>query len=651
MVKINKSFIKNLVKNPVGVLEPLENDEIASVIEYLDEKYYNEGESLVSDDLYDLVRTTLRKRDPKNPAVKKIGTAIDIKDGRKEKLPYFMGSMDKIKSDSSALESFRSKFAGDYIVSDKLDGNSALLYCKDGVTKLYSRGNGVEGQNISHLLDFIQGIPNLKQLTSSTSEMTIRGELIMSKADFENVSDQGANARNMVAGLVNAKRPNMQLLPLVQFVAYSLIAPEMKPSEQFAWMYDRGFRVAHNIKIDSTHQATFQKMSELLIERRERSPFEVDGIIVAHDAYHKVEHGKNPSYAFAFKNIITQDTAEVVVSNVEWNISKDGYLKPVIEFTPVKLGGATLSRTTGFNGDFIKSNVIGPGAKVIMTRSGDVIPYIVKVTKPADAGEPQMPDVEYEWSSTQKEIMVSGNHAEVDYKQVENFFTKIKIHGLSSATIRKLYDAGYDTPSAILNASAKNIGAVIGDKNGAKIASRLAEAKSDMDCIALMDASNMFGRGFGEKRLRAIADVFPQIMDPKSKFIPTKEELMEIQGVSTTTAEKFIYGLKRYRTFMQDNKIPCSDTTQQSQDDAEMSDAESNSPKPFKDAVILFTGFRDKDLAKTLTKMGATVVDSFTKKVTLLIAKDIANSSGKIEKARTSGVEVITLANFLKKLN
>jgi len=142
----------------------------------------------------------------------------------------------------------------------------------------------------------------------------------------------------------------------------------------------------------------------------------------------------------------------VMVTNVLWNISKDGYFKPIVEVTPVKLNGVTIKKTTGFNGDFIESNKIGPGSKIVITRSGDVIPYILKVLTSADSGKAQMPTDDYIWNDTHKEIMVKGNSDDLDAKQLEHFFDKIDIKGVSAKSVHKLYDVGMKTIKDVVNA-------------------------------------------------------------------------------------------------------------------------------------------------------------------------------------------------------
>jgi NAD-dependent DNA ligase len=158
MKNITKVFINSLKKDPYHVLSSLNDNEIAAVIQRANYEYYNAKDPLFSDQLYDIIKEYLEKRNPKHPILKAIGAAIGV-DERKEELPYFLGSLDKIKTDDKVLNKWISSHPGYCVVSDKLDGNSALLHWKGCELKLYSRGDGSVGQNISHLLSFIKNIP------------------------------------------------------------------------------------------------------------------------------------------------------------------------------------------------------------------------------------------------------------------------------------------------------------------------------------------------------------------------------------------------------------------------------------------------------------------------------------------------------------
>ena len=110
------------------------------------------GEPIISDTIYDIMYDILKQRDPDNIIFKKIGY-IDTAEKNKVKLPYYMGSMDKIK-DLNGIKLWSKKYQGPYVISGKLDGASAILQKKNGVLKLYSRGNGNIGKDISHLIRF-----------------------------------------------------------------------------------------------------------------------------------------------------------------------------------------------------------------------------------------------------------------------------------------------------------------------------------------------------------------------------------------------------------------------------------------------------------------------------------------------------------------
>ena len=98
----------------------------------------------------------------------------------------------------------------------------------------------------------------------------------------------------------------------------------------------------------------------------------MDGVIVTHNKLYE-RTNKNPDHAFAFKMVLSDQTAETFVVDVIWSPSKDGYLKPRIRVDPVQVGGVTIEYTTGFNGAFIRDNKIGVGAKVKLIRSSEVM--------------------------------------------------------------------------------------------------------------------------------------------------------------------------------------------------------------------------------------------------------------------------------------
>ena len=146
------------------------------MIRAANDAYYCNNKPILTDNEYDVLREFTSKKYPDNKAAKEGHTMCEIVKG-KVKLPFEMWSMDKIKPDTKALEKWMQKYKGPYVLSCKLDGVSGLYSTVGGVPKLYTRGNGKIGQDVSHLISFL-GLP-------STPDIVIRGEFIIEKSVFQ----------------------------------------------------------------------------------------------------------------------------------------------------------------------------------------------------------------------------------------------------------------------------------------------------------------------------------------------------------------------------------------------------------------------------------------------------------------------------------
>lgn len=635
--KFSKAFFSELTKNLKSILLNSSEEDLVELIQQLNYYYYNKGTSKVSDDTYDVIRNELIKRNKNHPLLNHVGAVVKNENARKETLPVYMGSMDKLKDvNENTLENFKKKQSTDsYIISDKLDGVSALLYIDESNTKLYSRGNGKIGQNISHLIPFIKSLSNFIKYRQN---IIVRGELIINKTNFEKVKDKGANARNMVAGLVNAKKPDLSILKLVEFCAYELIADKTKPQDQLEKLIREGFNVVHYQKVNTTG-VTIENLSNILVTRRAQSSYEIDGIIVASNTHYSQISDKNPTHAFAFKSILTQEVAEVVVTNVEWNISKDGYFIPVVEIEPVQLSGVWIRRATGFNGEFIEKNKIGVGSRVLVIRSGDVIPYIQKVLKTSDSGVGQMPTEPYEWTATGKDIKAINNSEALNQKHLENFFNVIDIKGVSNKSVEKLYNNGFKTIESVLKAKSTDFEKIDGLLNKSVFYEKLHMRLKEIDCITLMQASNAFGRGFGTRKLEPIIKQLPKIVTDVT-YKPSIDDLIKIDGVSIITANAFLKGLEEFRKFSKviESVIKCT------------SSMPLNNNKSKKtlllNEVIVFTGFRDKQLEELVILNGGKIATSVSGKTTIIVAKDPDADSQKLKDAKKKGIKIIGKEEF-----
>ena len=635
---MGKKDIDLLKKDPKKYLQELSKDDLVNLIQKLNYSYYIEGKSLVSDELYDYVKEVLRKIDSKHPILDDVGVSKVYK----TKLPYYMGSMDKIKTDEKTLNNWLKKYNGEgYVLSDKLDGISALYVIdEDNKRKLYTRGDGNTGKDISYLINFIKGLNTLD------TPLAIRGELIISKSKFNKIKVEGKvmNVRNIVSGIINSKKPNLDVAKFIEFISYEVIVPtNFNSKQQFKYLEDNKFKNAY---YEYKKKIDVKVLSEFLESRRENSKYDVDGIIVTDNNIHKRNTDGNPKYSFAFKNILTLNKAEVMVLKVEWNITKDKYIQPVVTFDGVEIDGVIVKRATGKNAKFIKDNNIGPGSKIVVVRRGDVIPHIEEVLTPSETGKPQMPEYEYIWNETDVEIIAKTDNQELlkesNIKNIENFVSKMEFKGISVGIVKQMYEADINTIKKFVNITKEELLKVDGikEKKANNIVESIENTLKDLDCLKLMMASNTFGRGFAIKKIKLIMD---NIEDKEFKNKPTIEDLIKIKGIEKKTAEKFINNIDNYIKFLKETKIKCN-FEEKSQEKSQ-----EKSKNKFENMNVVFTGVRDKELEKKIENGGGNVKSGVTKSVNYLIVKDKDSKSSKVEKAKELKIKIITLEEFNKK--
>ncbi len=646
-MSINENLLGQLIDDPANTLKKLSNTEIVAVLQKADEQFFSSSKPLFSDDMYDIIKNYLKKKDPKNVYLKRVGAVIEF---NKEKLPYYLGSLDKIKDDNKEIMKWRKLYPTEdqdgYIISEKLDGISCLLYYNNGTIKMYSRGDGKEGQNITHILPYIKDL-DTSRLKSINDTIGIRGELIISRSSWKQISDQGANARNVVAGAIHSKTINKDICKYIEFVAYDLMYPRMKLGDALNYISSLNIPIVKHIKV-SEDAILMTTLSTYLQEWRKSSEYEIDGIVVYHNALHKIISGKNPKYAFAFKSILTQEQAEVVVTDVIWNVSKHGYIKPTVTFNEVVLAGVKIKQATGFNANYIVKNVIGPGSRLIIIRSGDVIPHITQVLTQSANGKPKLPDTAYIWNDSKIDIILANTtlNKEHDIQQFLHFMNTLGVDGVKEGVITKLYDAGYNTLHKIMNMTVEQIQGIEGfkEKSAVKIYNSL-QSIQNVDCHKLMVASNVFGRNLGDKKLKLIIDKFPNI-HPGIKL--NIADLIQIDGIAELSAKQFIDNLPKFFEFREEIGIKCTHSKSQSKSPVEY---QKEFDRVFRNMTVVFTGFRDKNLEKLITDANGRIVSAISGVTHILIVKNADDTSSKVKKAMELGIKIMTKEDVEKLLH
>jgi len=624
--------IQEFKKNGMSFLETLNQTDLDHMIVKLNHVYYNTKESLLTDNEYDIVKEYIMKKYPDDKAIEAIGAPIISEARGKATLPYEMWSMDKIKPDSGELAKWTNKFKGPYVLSWKLDGISGL-YTNN---KLYTRGDGKIGQDISHLIPILK----LPFANAKTKEnMAVRGEFILNKDVFKSkYAEKFANPRNMVAGIVNSNTISESAKDL-HFVAYECIVPHVKPSEQFQILKDAGFEVVENKMVASINN---ESLSEYLVENRDNPEYEIDGIIVADDNIHPRNSG-NPEHAFAFKMVLSDQKAEAKVVDVLWEASKDGLLKPRVRIEPVKIGGVTIQYITGNNAKYIRDNQIGIGSVVELIRSGDVIPKITRVI--VKATSPKLPTEQYTWTETGVDIKVENmeTNATVLEKNITAFFTELEVDGLKAGNVKKIVDAGFNTVPKILRMTTEDFQKVGFKSTAAKYVTNIKEKVDDASLTKLMVASGLIGRGIGEKKIAPLVSEFPDIQRI------TIEQAKSVKGIEAKTAATIMENIPKFLLFIKecqlDNKLLENKLSEKKSSIKEIQ-VHDNALKGKK---IVMTKVRDKEIINALSEFGATLEDNMKKDVFVLVVKTKDDVSNKTKYAVENGIPIMTPEEFKQK--
>lgn len=635
--------INEILEDPVNFAESISISKLVNILRELSDAYYNSPKPLISDDIFDILRDVLEERDPNNKFLKEIGSPVS-KD--KVKLPYPMASLDKIKPNTNELDKWLVKYKGPYVISDKLDGISAQLY-KDntGKFKLYTRGNGYEGQDISHLIPYV--LNKRSKINDIPNGTSIRGELIIPKKKFREISDYMANARNAVSGLVNSKVIDRRVAKITKLIVYSIIHPRVIKSTQMnmlkEWKMD-------TVKFQKKNEINDEELERYLIERREKSPYEIDGIVVEDSSrkYNLIDG--NPKHAFAFKAISRDQYTKARVVDVIWNASKDGLLKPRVEIEPIKLSGTTIRYATAFNAKYVKDNRLGPGAIIQIIRSGDVIPHIMEVIRPAKRAK--LPNTKYKWTDSKVDIYVDSNNKtelgnQIKVRRLVHFFRTLDIKYISEGIITNLVNNGYDSIEKILSADENDLCNIegIGIKLVNKIFNNIDNVLKNTDLATFMAASNIFGSGMGVKRLKEITKIYPNIMTVRWNKETMVNNINDIDGFSNINTLKFVENFCEFKTFFNKiNKIIDIEYLKRPKNNDNM-----KKTSKFKDQVIVFTGFRNKDWEKAIENGGGKVSNNVSRNTTILVYSDDIKTSGKIDKANKLNIEIMSEREFSKK--
>ena len=494
----------------------------------------------------------------------------------------------------------------------------------------------------------------LKANDNFKGDLVIRGEILIKKSVFnEKYKDIKNDPRSMVAGLINAKHPEQGELNDLDLVSYEVIEPSnMIPKEQFELLEKYGFNIPRNelIKTRTIEEDILMKMLE---KWKKESGYEIDGLIITQNLEHERNISGNPDYSRAFKMDLDEQRGIGEVEEILWEVSRHGKVIPRIKIKPIKIGGIVIQKATAFNAKYIQDNQLGVGAVVNIIRSGDVIPYIEEVVKPAPNGA-DMPQFKYKWHSGGYDIYIDidsvkgvdgkdkeGNGDILEIKKITYFMTTLEAEGISQSTIKRYYEAGYKTLKDILDMTEEDLLELPNTKEKLatkqlKVLTEIKETEYPLD--KLMAASGVFDLGFGSKKAKLVIDAYPDILTKKI----TKNNIIEINGFEEKSADLFLKGLEKFKKWLLEHKLKYIDPIKLKSNSSSKPEKE----QKLKDLTIVMTGFRDKELEKLIEEQGGNNTGTVSSKTSILLAKDINESGGKLEKAIKLKVPIMTIEEF-----
>ena len=594
---------------------------------------YRLGQPIISDTKYDQLVEELSLLSPDDELLTKVGVEI-TDETRKGKLPIEMASMNKIKSmndvdDWSRLKGISKKEM--VIITPKYDGLS--LCVNEMTSEAWTRGDGEFGQKSSEHYSLIQNHLNLEK----DSFRFTYGEVMIPKQVFiDKFSTDFANPRNLVAGLLNSKTVSESLKDC-QYIKYGAVCNTIFDTKQEVL---NELNKGQKIKVQY-YICELGDLSEgLLIElfHKFSTEFEIDGLIIElndlslQNKLGRETSSNNPVWARAFKHPSFEQSAETDVIGISWNISKQGLLKPILHITPVKLDGVTVSNVTGNNARFVKDLGLGVGAKVVVKRSGMVIPIIADVITPVEFIQPTIEGVEVDWNEAGIELITLTETDDQKLKKIVAFFEILEADNVSEGVITQLWESGYKSIKDILNLKKVDLEKIdrFGKRKAQIVFDSVQKSVSNVQLSKLQHATGIF-KGLGSKKLVLLEGFTTK---------PTIDQVMSIEGFAEVSAKSYIDSYDIFFDFIKDLPVTIVEKVEAVKVGTDL-DGKS----------FVFTGVRRADLESVIESRGGKIGSGVSKNTSYLVMKAVGSGSSKEKKAIELGVEVITVEQLETLLN
>ena len=667
-------------------------EELRNVLRFHENRYYVQNNPLISDSEYDSLYKLLEKFEQENPTAitkdsptQRVGAGL-IKDFPKRQHLVPMLSLENSYNADDLYDWDRKvrELSGlqtiEYCAEPKFDGASiSLIYEDDFLVRGTTRGDGETGDDITPNIKQIKTLPLSAAFSSyGIQQIEIRGEVLLNKNNFKKYNDklmeEGtpplANPRNAAAGSLRIKdtkevgRRNLEAF--LYHVSYIINTNDKQQtinveptthSGMLQMLWQLGFRSPKNeMKIVQGIDGIINHIKEFET-LRDQLPYEIDGMVIKvndlslQDKLGMTSH--HPRWAIAYKFKARQATSKLL--SVEFQVGRTGAVTPVAKIEAVQVGGVTVTSISIHNEEYIKEKDLKLGDAILIERSGDVIPQIVKSLPDLRTGKEQdiifpktcpvchdqlyKPDEEAVWRC----VNISCEAQVVE--RIIHFVSKdaMDIRSFGEANVRKFYEMSLlkDVPS-VYHLSFDKIKTLEGF--GTKSIENLVQAIEASKSQPLHRLIYGLGiRYVGETTAKTLAQSVKNIFD-FSSF--TEDELKQMDDVGIKVAKSI------YEFFRNKDNI---EMLKKLQEAGLVMEAQKNSftAGNLSGQTFLFTGtllqLKRSDAEEMVESNGGKIVSGVSSKLNYLVVGDDAGS--KLEKAKKiPGIKILSEQDFLKML-
>ncbi len=622
--------------------------------------YYVLDDPLTTDEVYDRLYHEVVAYEEKNPQkilknspTQRVGDVVSL-GFKKAKHLSRMWSLEDV-FDAQGLQKWLTKtYKLDKHISfycePKFDGASLNLIYKNGeLSQGITRGDGVEGEDITQNVKTIRSVP-LSIEHKETIE--IRGEVVIFKEEFEKINQQRskngeavfANPRNAAAGSLRQLDSSITASRNLVFLPYGVGVNELKHkllSEKMEYIYSLGFKKPPQRATCKDYEE-IQNIYEVMKNERESYPMMLDGMVVkVNEIAAQIDMGytvKNPRFSVAYKFPAVEKIT--TVKEIVLQVGRTGVVTPVAIVEPTDIEGVVVERATLHNFDEIERKDIRIGDKVIILRSGDVIPKIIKVlTHERNGNEMKFPRPK-ECPVCGSELLDEGvllkcQNLKCEARVVNSiiyFASKpcLNIDGLGEKIVETLYNASLvKSVLDLFDLTLEKLLELEGFKE--KKAQNLLDAIENAKGCEYWRFINALGiEHIGEVASKTLSEAFG------SRFLEVcKEEIMACDGIGEEMAESLLEFIRVNR-----ESIIKLQQILQPKEPEQKAEAKEN---PFKGKTVVLTGTMSESrgtIKEMLESLGAKVSSSVSKKTDFLIYGEDAGS--KYDKAKN--LEVATLS-------